>query len=113
MKLEEGARVYYDGDMANPPGLGVIVRICEDAGWGISVDIRLDDGREFNVPRSAFSPEYKGDGGTRFVTEEAYSAWREARIVEFRKRTKKQNPKRLTVIHHAGSHFTEPGNRGR
>ncbi len=104
MNLEEGARVYYDRDMANPPGFGVIVRICEDAGWGISVDIRLDDGREFNVPRSAFSPEYKGDGGTRFVTEEAYRARREARIVEFRKSAKKQNSRPLTVIRYAGSH---------
>jgi hypothetical protein len=78
--LTKGTRIYYGGDMANEEGLGVIVEQATDA-WGTWVDIKMDDGREINkLSIVAFSDEYKGHGGTRFVTEEAYRDFRQAEI---------------------------------
>lgn len=70
--LEKGVRIYYNGDMANEEGLGVITNQQAD-NWGTFVNIKMDDGREFNqLPIIIFSEEYLGHGGTRFVTEEAF-----------------------------------------
>ena len=77
--LKKGTRIYYNGDMANEEGLGVITNQRTDD-WGTIVDIKMDDGREFNVPIGIFSDEYLGHGGTRFVTEEAYRDFRQAEI---------------------------------
>ncbi len=82
MKLEqlpEGTRIYYGGDMANSEDFGIITSTEASTKWGKFINIKLDDGREMKrLPLCAFSDEYKGHGGTRFVTLEAYNAYRQA-----------------------------------
>lgn len=74
--LKEGTRIYYGGDMANNDGFGTITRAFKDR-WGSFYNIKMDDGREINALHTiAFSKEYKGHGGTRFVTVDAYNAYR-------------------------------------
>ena len=47
--------------------------------WGQFVTIKMDDGRDIeHLPICGFSSEYKGHGGTRFVTIDAYNAYRQA-----------------------------------
>ena len=76
MELTKGTRIYYGGDMANDDGTGTIIEAYVDK-WGSFVDITMDDGRKINgLSIVSFSPEYLGHGGTRFVTLEAYNAFR-------------------------------------
>jgi len=78
--LKKGTRVFYGGDMANDEGLGVIMEQITDK-WGTHVNIKMDDGRDINALSIAmFSDEYKGHGGTRFVTEKAYKDFRQVEI---------------------------------
>ena len=80
MDLQKGERIYYTGDMANNEGTGTIIRRYQDR-WGDHIDIQMDDGREINqLPICAFSKEYKGHCGTRFVTLEAYNVFRRNRL---------------------------------
>jgi len=82
--LKKGTRIYYGGDMANDEGFGTITNQETDK-WGTTVDIKMDDGRKFNVSVVIFSDEYLGHGGTRFVTEEAYKKFRQAQIERLEK----------------------------
>ena len=82
MKLEIGMRIYYGGDMANDEGVGTITEISDDR-WGSHVEITMDDGREILVDQIAFSSEYKGHGGTRFVTIEAFNDFGRASYEKF------------------------------
>ena len=76
MELTKGTRIYYGGDMANMESTGTISRAYTDK-WGSWVDIDLDDKRKFpGVSVMQFSEEYLGNGGTRFVTLEAYNDFR-------------------------------------
>ena len=80
MELTKGTRIYYGGDMANDDGVGTISRFYIDK-WGAHIDINMEDGREINgISPSMFSEEYLGHGGTRFVTLEAYNAFRRAQF---------------------------------
>ena len=81
--LEKNTAIYYGGDMANQSDFGVITGVESDR-WGTHYNITLDDGREIKrLPQCAFSDEYKGHGGTRFVTKEAYYAFREKQTADF------------------------------
>ena len=104
--LPEGTRIYNGGDIANIEHFGTITRVIIDPKWGNSYEITPDpvkgestgedggeDGGEVDemdgVRRKPYiistvqiSPEYKGHGGTRIVTEAAYNEWRQARIAE-------------------------------
>lgn len=83
VQLEKGTRIYYTGDMANNEDFGTIVKVENHSRWGVSVDIKLDDGRDIRrLSPLAFSPEYLGHGGTRFVTVAAYNAYRRAQFPE-------------------------------
>ena len=77
--LPKGTRIYYGGDMANDSGFGTIAETISDK-WGQFVTIKMDDGRDIGqmLPICAFSDEYKGHGGTRFVTIDAYNKYRQA-----------------------------------
>ena len=76
--LPKGTRVYYGGDMANDSGFGTITETISDK-WGQFVTIKMDDGRDItHLPVCGFSPEYKGHGGTRSVTIDAYNAYRQS-----------------------------------
>ncbi len=87
-KLTIGTRVYNGGDMANVDHFGTITAIKESK-WGnnyeITPDADSDRTKPYSVPFCAFSPVYKGHGGTRFVTEAAFVAFREERIAEMQK----------------------------
>jgi hypothetical protein len=75
--LPKDTRIYYGGDMANQPGFGTITNTISDK-WGQFVNIKMDDGRHINsLPICSFSDEYKGHGGTRFVTVDAYNKYRQ------------------------------------
>ena len=87
--LKKGTRIYYNGDMANPEGLGIIKSQQTDD-WGTTVHIKMDDGREFNhLPIMMFSDEYEGHGGTRFVTEEAFNKFNNSVIARLKKELNK------------------------
>ena len=76
--LPKGTRIYYGGDMANDSGFGTITETLSDK-WGQFVTIKMDDSRDIkHLPVCGFSPEYKGYGGTRFVTIDAYNKYRQA-----------------------------------
>lgn len=77
--LEKGTKIYFNGDMANEEGFGIITNQRMDQ-FGTIVDIKMEDGREFSTPIGIFSDEYAGHGGTRFVTKEAYDKFRQAMI---------------------------------
>lgn len=77
LELTKDTRIYYGGDMANNSGFGTITEAVRDK-WGSFITIKMDDGRDINrLPLCAFSAEYLGHGGTRFVTIEAYNAYRQ------------------------------------
>lgn len=87
--LQEGTKIYYGGDMANAESHGIITRRYRDK-WGTHLDIKLyeprtdgDDGIVRALPICAFSEEYKGHGGTRWVTEEAYQKYRAEQVIAF------------------------------
>lgn len=87
MKFTVGTRIYYTGDMANNEGFGTITNLDSDPQWGNSMTINMDDGRVMHrMPPVIFSPVYSGNGSTRFVTEEAYKAWRETMFARFAKK---------------------------
>ena len=81
-ELVKDARIYNGGDIANEEKFGTITAQLIDK-WGTFVYIRYDDGSETKrLPISNFSSEYKGHGGTCFVTVKAYNAFRHARLTE-------------------------------
>lgn len=85
--LGNNTRIYYGGDMANDEGFGVIIA-TQRSDFGVTVKIKMDDGRKFNISPAAFSPEYKGNGLTKFVTEKAYRDWKKAQIQKLIERIK-------------------------
>lgn len=83
-QITTGTSIYYTGDMANASGFGIVSRVLSDK-WGRFVDIAMHDGREkVRIPVSMIGNKYEGHCGTRFVTREAYEAWRSDRIAESR-----------------------------
>jgi hypothetical protein len=84
MRIEQlpvGSRLYYTGDQANEPGHGVITFSGPVGTYGDQVNILLDDGRELKgIYACAFSDVYNGNCGSRFVTENAYNAWRQEKL---------------------------------
>jgi hypothetical protein len=73
--VNEGTRIYWTGDMANLEGFGTVTK-REVSKWGVNLTLEMDDGRKLCVSEIAFSEVYKGHGGTRFVTLEAYNKFR-------------------------------------
>lgn len=77
MKITKGTKIYYGGDMANLEGFGTITDVIYTS-HGTTYVIQMEDSRIIKVPNYCFSNEYKGHGGTRFVTKEAYENYRNA-----------------------------------
>lgn len=79
VELTIGTRVFNNGDMANCEHFGTITAIK-----GAYVEITADEGSDrtkpYSVPASMFCEKFLGHGGTRFVTEAAYKAWRQERM---------------------------------
>jgi hypothetical protein len=84
-ELIEGTRIYYTGDMANADGLGTITKVHAPEtkyGYGESVDIRFDDGRESRkVWKSMFEP----GPGRRFWSVAEWDAKRALDIEEMKR----------------------------
>jgi hypothetical protein len=79
MKYAIGQKIYYRGDMANQPGWFEIVR--QDPKWGTYDLKEIDGDRLFRAMyECGISDIDKGHGGTRFVTEKAYKAFREQQM---------------------------------
>jgi hypothetical protein len=75
--LAKGTCIYNGGDACNPSHFGTVteVRVSE---WGTDYVIAPDDRAELGayfISSHMLSPEYKGHGGTRIVTEAAYHAF--------------------------------------
>ena len=82
MRLEKGDKIYYGGDAANLPGIGIVKRAYSDK-WGSFVDVEFEDGRKKKrLSLSLFSEKYDGTGLTKFVKLEAYRKWKERKIKE-------------------------------
>ncbi len=77
--LIKGTRIFNTGDMANDSHFGTVTEV-KFSEWGTNYLITLDGESERNssywVSHMSFSPVYKGHCGTRFVTEEAYNAFK-------------------------------------
>lgn len=84
-QLEIGTKVYNGGDMANVEHFGVITAI-KNGQYQITPDADSDRKNPYWVPFCAFSPIYKGHGGTRFVTKEAYDLFQTERLKEMQER---------------------------
>jgi hypothetical protein len=82
-----GTEIYYTGDVANQPGFGVITTLNRDPQWGDTYDFTLEDGREIKgIATHSLGDKYEGHGGTRFVTREAYDAFRQEKLEAYRVR---------------------------
>jgi len=77
--MKIGTRIYYTGDTANQEGFGTLVEVGHSAFLGGDAKVTLDDGRDFWVALSDIGVKYEGHCGTRFVTIDAYGAWRTSR----------------------------------
>jgi hypothetical protein len=77
-ELKEGARIYYNGDCANIPGYGVIVKVREPNEYApLRFDILMDDGREWP---QIFENQFKPHTGRKFWLADEYRAYRNSEI---------------------------------
>lgn len=78
VKLKIGDRIYNHGDIANQEHFGTIT--AEKKGdFGHDYQITPDDDAErepYWICANGIQDVFKGHGGTRFVTEAAYDAWK-------------------------------------
>jgi len=91
--LSIGTRIFNGGDMANAEHFGTITKIIQTR-WQQEYEITPDPDAErkpYTIPFCGFSDVYLGHGGTRFVTEEAYKAYRMKKIEEMRQAMAKLN----------------------
>mgnify|MGYP001616135971 CR=1 FL=1 len=83
--MKVGTRMYNHGDRANQSHFGTLTAIKTGA-WGTQYEITPDAdsglGKPYWIPSALVSLEFKGHGGTRIVTEEAYDTFRNARLAE-------------------------------
>ena len=83
--MNKGTRIYYTGDMANREGFGTVTRAYEDK-WGKWVDLKMDDNRDFgSTSINSIGTVYKGHCNPRFVTNDAYDAYRQEVLASFNK----------------------------
>jgi hypothetical protein len=76
-KYPTGTKIYNRGDMANQPGWYVITGFISDE-WGKFYTLTEIDGDRISerITERTISDIDKGNGLTRFVTEEAYNTYR-------------------------------------
>lgn len=75
-------RIYYTGDVANQSGWFTVEHIKGGNLHLVEVPGEYSEGRSFIISSSQVGDKYEGHGGTRFVTETAYKAWRAARLAQ-------------------------------
>lgn len=82
-KYAVGQKIYYAGDMANRPGWFKITGFKEAGPYNPNMYAltEINGDRVFGgVYEIGISDKYDGHCGTRFVTEEAYKAYREKQL---------------------------------
>ena len=80
--LPVGTRIYYSGDMANAEAFGTVTKTYSTQ-FGERLEVAFDNGKTKILSPVYFSPEYTGEGDTRFVTEKAYREYREKILAQF------------------------------
>ncbi len=82
--LEIGTRIWNNGDMANASHFGTVTGMRGDH-YEITADNgdEIGRGKPYYIPACMVSPEFKGHGGTRIVTEAAYRAFYESQRAAF------------------------------
>ncbi len=87
MEYKIGQKIYYRGDMANQPGWFEIVAIVNN-GYCKGYDLKEIDGERIfkSIYENMIYDIDKGNGLTRFVTEEAYKAYREQQLKALQER---------------------------
>lgn len=86
-KMKVGQEIYYTGDMANREGWGTITQVMPCKFDEFVYTYEMTDGRVFNLTPKIIGQKYEGHGGTRFVTLEAYKAWKQEAWAKFSKET--------------------------
>jgi hypothetical protein len=77
-EMQIGTHIYYHGDMANQSGFFKVVEIDGSHAKMVEIEVEgCNEIRNINIPVYGIDNEYKGHGGTRFVTRDAYNAYRE------------------------------------
>jgi|TARA_R110000824_G_scaffold369135_1_gene558553 hypothetical protein len=85
--IKVGTRIYYGGDMANPDGFGTVSDVGRNSFTAKWYSIDMDDGTFISMlPACMFSKKYAGNGSTRFVTKDAYDAWRAEALADMKAR---------------------------
>jgi hypothetical protein len=80
--LPIGTAIYYTGDAANHGGFGAVIAHRPASRWaGASVDIRMDDGREW---LGVHPVSFDRSPGRRFMLASTYQAERQAAIEQMR-----------------------------
>jgi len=90
-KIEIGTRIYNNGDVCNRSHWATVISIEPCKWYDLKITLKADDedgetGRTYTINPYAISPEYKGHGGTRFVTKTAYDAWKAEQVAKFYER---------------------------
>jgi len=80
-EMKVGARIYYNGDCANRPGYGAIVKVIEPNEYAPSrrFDILMDDDREFP---QIWENQFKPQSGRKFWLADEYRAYRNGEIAK-------------------------------
>lgn len=76
--IKKGTELYNGGDMANNPHFVVVVKIEHSPAFGSHIWVNpIDSDRKiYSISPSMISKEYKGHGGTRIVTRDAYNDYK-------------------------------------
>ncbi len=82
---EVGQEIYYTGDMANRSGWGKITHVRPCVYDEYVYTYEMADGRVFNLTPKIIGQKFEGHSGTRFVTLEAYKAYKKKVWAQYEK----------------------------
>lgn len=100
MKYTIGQKIYYTGDMANREGMFEIVSAENSRYGGNQYNLKEIKGdRMFRGTwETSIGDKHNGTCNPRFVTAEAYQAWREAQYEALQRHIEEIRAKRATPI---------------
>ena len=78
--MQTGTEIYYTGDMANQEGFFKVTHISNTFTVTVS---EIDGDRSFSLYPSQIASKYEGHCGERFVTRDAYNAYREELMARY------------------------------
>lgn len=82
---EVGQEIYYTGDMANRDGWGKITKVEPCEWYKYKYTLEMADGRVKHLTPYVIGEVYEGHAGTRFVTLEAYKAYKKKVWAQYEK----------------------------